>query len=140
MPPSQKAGTSDEYSDYVPNAEPPTGYSFAVQGCAVDDGKGAGVVTAPATMVVESPPVTINGLTMTAFFGPDEKGTVRATGSLTADKIYLGGNVLGTGNGKGSMTATYIPDAQVPASVPRAAKPTATTADAGTSGGTDAGR
>jgi hypothetical protein len=140
VPPSLRAGTSDEYTDFVPNADPPTGYSFPVEGCAVDDGAGSGVVTAPATMVVQSPPVTVEGLTMTAFFGPDAKGTVRATGSLTADTVLLGTNKLGAG--KGSMTATFIPVDKVPANVPRPTK-SASSADGGasTSGGsTDAGR
>jgi hypothetical protein len=129
--PSLRAGTADEYSDFVPNAEPPTGYSFPLEGCAVDDGTGSGVITAPATMVVESPPVTVEGLTMTAFFGPDAKGTgVRATGSLTADAVFLGTGKLGAG--KGSMTATFIPADQVPPNVPRPAKPVGTTTDGGT--------
>lgn len=127
--PSLRAGTADEYSDFVPNADPPTGYSFPVEGCAVDDGAGSGVITAPATMVVESPPVTVAGLTMTAFFGPDAKGGVRATGSLTADSVLLGTSKLGAG--KGSMTATFIPIAEVPPNVPRPAKPASTSADGG---------
>ncbi|MBX3185541.1 MAG: hypothetical protein KF819_00945 [Labilithrix sp.] len=120
--PSLKAGTVDEHTDFVPNFEPPTGYSFRVEGCAVDESNGAGVVSAPADMVVQSPPVTVAGLTMTAFFGPDESGTIRGTGSLTADTIYLGGNVLGNSGGRGSMTAIRIPDDLVPSNVPRPAK------------------
>jgi len=135
VPPSTKAGTSDEFSDFVPNVEPPVGYSFPVEGCAVDDGDGSGVVTAPATMVVQSPPVTVEGLTMTAFFGTDTTGRVRATGSLTADAVYLGTNKLGAG--KGGMTAAFIPEGQVPPGIPRPTKAAATDAGAG---GTDAGR
>ena len=141
VPPSLRAGTSDEYTDYVPNVEPPIGYSFPVEGCAVDDGAGSGVVTAPATMIVQSPPVTVEGLTMTAFFGPDATGQVRATGSLTADTVYLGTNKLGAG--KGSMTATFIPVDKVPPGVPRPTKSASSAADAGaaaSTGGTDAGR
>lgn len=140
VPPSLRAGTSDEHTDFVPNVEPPTGYSFAVEGCAVDDGEGSGVVTAPATMVVQSPPVTVEGLTMTAFFGPDASGQVRATGSLQADTVYLGTTKLGPG--KGSMTATFIPADKVPAGVPGPAKAPASAADGGstTGGGSDAGR
>lgn len=138
VPPSLRAGTSDEHTDFVPNAEPPTGYSFAVEGCAVDDGEGAGVVTAPATMVVQSPPVTVEGLTMTAFFGPDSTGNVRATGTLNADTVYLGTTKLGAG--KGSMTATFIPVEKVPANVPRPTKAPASSADGGAGGGSDAGR
>jgi hypothetical protein len=140
VPPSLRAGTSDEHTDFVPNANPPIGYSFPVEGCAVDDGNGAGVVTAPATMVVQSPPVTVEGLTMTAFFAPDAQGNVRATGSLTADTVYLGVTKLGAG--KGSMTATFIPVDKVPQGVPRPAKTASTAADGGTGtgGGSDAGR
>jgi hypothetical protein len=134
-PPSAKAGTTEEYSDFVPNVEPPIGYSFPVEGCAIDDGEGAGVVTAPATMVVQSPPVTVEGLTMTAFFGTDPAtGKTRATGSLTADTVYLGTNKLGAG--KGTMTSALIPEAEVPPGVPR---PTKSAGDAG-AGGSDAGR
>mgnify|MGYP001052918581 CR=1 FL=1 len=131
--PSTRAGTADEWPDFVPNAQPPTGYSFFVQGCAVDDGAATGVLTAPATMVVESPPVTVEGLTMTSSFAPGPDGIVRATGSLTADLVRLGTNALGPGNG--SMTAVRIPDDRAPRDVPRPPP----RADAG-SGGTDAGR
>jgi len=133
VPPSMRAGTADEWPDFIPNATPPTGYTFIVQGCAVDDGEAAGVLTAPATMAVEQPKVTVEGLTMTAQFAPDGKGGVRATGSLTADTVRLGTNPLGAG--KGTMTAVRIPDDKVPADVPRPPA-RASTAD----GGTDAGR
>src|SRR5690606_36536357 len=68
VPPSQRAGTADEWPDFVPNETPPTGYSFFVQGCAVDDESATGVLTAPATMVVQSPNVTVEALTVTASF------------------------------------------------------------------------
>jgi hypothetical protein len=132
--PSTRAGTVDEWPDFVPNAPPPTGYSFLVQGCAVDDGTSNGVLTAPATMVVESPKVTVEGLTMTASFTPGADGVIRATGSLTADVVRLGTNPLGPG--KGSMAAVRLPDDRVPPNVPRApARPDAGAA----SGDTDAG-
>jgi hypothetical protein len=116
--PSTKVGSVDEHDDFVPNVAPPTGYSFLVEGCAADADAGAGVTTAPATMVVESPPVTVGGLTMTAFFGADAHGVVRAAGSLTADAISLGGNLIGPG--KGSMTAILVPGGEVPPGVPPA--------------------
>lgn len=127
--PSTRAGTTDEYPDFVPNPTPPTGYSFLVQGCGVDDGAATGVLTAPATMIVESPPVTIEGLTMTASFGPGADGAVRATGSLTADVVRLGTNALGPG--KGTLTALRIPDERAPANLPRPPP----RADAGTAAG-----
>jgi len=114
--PSTGAGRVDEHPDWLPNPTPPRGYSFPVEGCAVDDGNGAGLVTAPATMVVESPPVTVTGLTMTAFFGPDGSGGLRATGALVPDQVLLGGNPIGPG--KGSMTAIFLPDGSVPPGVP----------------------
>lgn len=115
--PSTRAGTVDEWPDFVPNAPPPTGYSFVVQGCAVDDETASGILTAPATMVVQSPAVTVEGLTMTASFAPGADGIVRATGSLTADVVRLGTNPLGAG--KGSMSAVRLPDDRVPPNVPR---------------------
>lgn len=130
--PSTRAGTIDEWPDFVPNPTPPTGYSFLVQGCAVDDGVASGVLTAPATMVVESPKVTVEGLTMTASFAPSPDGIVRATGSLTADVVRLGTNPLGPG--KGTMTAVKLADDRAPRDIPRpAASPTSS--DAGTTGG-----
>jgi hypothetical protein len=132
--PSTRAGTVDEWADFVPNAPPPTGYSFLVEGCAVDDATASGVLTAPATMVVESPAVTVEGLTMTASFAPAADGVVRATGSLTADVVRLGTNPLGPG--KGSMSAVKLPDDRVPPNVPR---PPARSDAGAPSGGADAG-
>lgn len=132
--PSQRAGTVEEYSDFVPNVEPPVGYSFPVEGCAVDDGEGAGVITAPATMVVQQPAVTVEGLTMTAFFGPGADGTTRATGSLIADTVRLNGNRIGAG--KGNMNARIIPAGEVPPGVPPAVARASTPA---ADGGADAG-
>jgi hypothetical protein len=73
---------------------------------------------------------------MTAFFGTDASGKVRATGSLTADTVYLGTNKLGAG--KGTMTSALIPEAEVPPGVPRPVLKTAS--DGGAAGGSDAGR
>jgi hypothetical protein len=126
--PSARAGTADEWPDFVPNATPPTGYSFAVQGCAVDDGEATGVLTAPATMVVESPRVTVEALTMTASFTADG----RATGSLVADTVRLGGNPLG--KGRGTMTAVRIPDDRVAPNVPRPTTKPGAASDGGSDG------
>lgn len=111
--PSQRAGTVDEYPDFVPNATPPTGYSFTVEGCAGDQDDGTGVITAPATMVVQQPAVTVEGLTMTALFANG-----RATGSLTADGVLLANTNIGAG--KGNMTALLIPPNEIPPGVPAA--------------------
>lgn len=132
--PSTRAGTADEYPDFVPNPTPPTGYSFFVQGCAVDDGDAVGVITAPATMVVESPKVTVEALTMTGQFLPDASGGVRVTGSLVAGTVRLGTNPLGAG--KGTMSGVKIPEAQIPPGVPRPPPATSKASD----GGSDASR
>jgi hypothetical protein len=119
--PSTAAGTVDEYSDWVPNDVLPTGFSFEVHGCVVDDGNASNMLTAPATMVVHQPAVTVDGLTMSAQFGPDPQGVVRATGSLTADSTLLGS--LNLGAGSGTMTALRLADANVPPGVPQPADP-----------------
>jgi hypothetical protein len=115
--PSTRAGTVDEWPDFVPNPTPPTGYSFPVQGCTTSDGAAHGVLTAPATMVVEQPAVTVGGLVLTSSFVAGEDGVVRATGSLTADVVRLGEGALGAG--QGTMTAVKIPDDRAPAGIPR---------------------
>ena len=128
VPQSQRAGTADEWPDFVPNSTPPTGFSFSVQGCAVDDGEATGVLTAPATMVVESPRVTVEALTMTASFTAEG----RATGSLVADTVRLGGNPLGAG--RGTMTAIRIPDDRLPPNVPRPTTKPGGASDGGSDG------
>lgn len=126
--PSQRCGTADEWPDFIANVTPPTGYSFSVQGCAVDDGESTGVLTAPATMVVESPRVTVEALTLTASFSADGRGT----GSLVADTVRLGGNPLGAG--RGTMTAVRIPDDRLPANLPRPTAKPGATSDGGLDG------
>lgn len=116
VPPSTAAGTVNEYPDWVPNATPPTGFSFEVLGCAVDDGTATNVLTQPATMIVHQPAVTVQGLTMSAQFVPGADGVVRATGGLTADDTYLGKTSLGPGSG--TVTAIRVPDGKVPPGVP----------------------
>lgn len=97
--PSELAGTADEYPDWFPFPTPPTGFSFVAEGCAADNADGStGVRTAPATLAVESPAVTVYGLALTASFAGG-----KASGALTADSIVLGTTPIGTG--KGTMTA-----------------------------------
>lgn len=132
--PSTKAAAVDEYPDFLPNATPPVGYSFAAVGCVADAPDGTGVSTAPATMVVESPPVTVAGLIMTGFFANPRPGEQpRASGSLTADSVLLGQSRIGAG--KGTMRAVRVPDDRVPPGVPPAERPDR---DAGARGGDDA--
>lgn len=108
--PSELAGTIEEYEDFTANPTPPIGFSFVAAGCASDDAEGTGVLTAPATMTVESPPVAVQGLVLTARFAPSPDGVVRATGTLTADHILVGteANPPDFGAGTGTMTARRI--------------------------------
>lgn len=105
--PSAAAGSPDEFTDWIANPVPPTGYEFEAEGCAADSADGTGVRFAPTTMQVQSPAVTVYGLAMTASFGPDSSDVVRASGTLTADSIVLGTQDIGAGTG--SMTARQIP-------------------------------
>lgn len=109
--PSELAGTVDEYTDFSANPTPPIGFSFLAAGCASDDATGTGVLTAPATMTVESPPVTAQGLVLTAHFAPSPDGVVRASGTLTADRILVGTGPTPAdfGAGSGKMTARRVP-------------------------------
>ena len=107
----------DEYPDFVPNDTPPTGYSFTVTGCIEDQPDGtAAFLSAPATMVVTSPAVTIEALVMTAAFEKDKSGVLRASGSVTGDQVLLGAGPLGPGSGTVDVRA--IDPKSVPPGVP----------------------
>jgi hypothetical protein len=75
------------------------------------------VLTQPATMAVEQPDVTIQGLTMTGQFASGADGGASATGSLSADATMLATTSLGPATG--TLTAVRIPDALVPPGLPQ---------------------
>jgi hypothetical protein len=112
---SQAPTSVYEWPDFVAKSTAPNGYTFEMQGCAVDDGDAGAVniVTSPGVLNVTSPNVSIQGLTFTAQFVPVEGGLVQASGSLTATKTYLGS--IGLGTGAGTLTALSIPDGEAPA-------------------------
>jgi hypothetical protein len=115
--PSEKASSTDEFSDYVPNGGPPIGYSFADTGCVQDQPDGSAVlVMAPVDVEVTSPPVTLRNVHLLGAFAPDAKGTLRATGSFSADAVLLG--TTPSGAGKGDLTARQIPDDEAPPGIP----------------------
>jgi len=114
--PSERAGTVDEYPDYVPNTTPPTGFVFQAQGCAKDDGETTTFSTAPVDVVVQSPPVTLRNTVLTATFTRDANGGLRGSGSLVADDVILG--TSSSGRGEGVISAVRIPDDQVPPGIP----------------------
>ncbi|MEZ4295930.1 MAG: hypothetical protein R3B70_13225 [Polyangiaceae bacterium] len=121
--PSEKAASTDEYPDYVPNYEPPTGYSFDIQGC-VDGQSGAKTffVNQPVDIVVQSPAVSLTGTVLTATFEKDGNGVLRGGGTITADKVFLG--KAESGKAQGSISARLIPPDEVPPGLKKPAAPT----------------
>ena len=114
--PSERAGTVDEYPDYVANTTPPTGFVFQVQGCAKDEAETSTFSTAPVDVIVQAPPVTLRNTVLTATFSRDAQGALRGSGSLVADDVLLG--TSSSGRGEGVISAVRIPDDQVPPGIP----------------------
>jgi hypothetical protein len=115
--PSTPAGNVDEFSDYVPNPDAPTGFSFATTGCAIDEtATTAAFATAPVDVQVTSPMVTLRNAALSSSFAPDAMGTLRGTGSLTADAVLIG--TINSGEGHGDLTARSIPDGGAPPGIP----------------------
>ncbi|MDI1449837.1 Ig-like domain-containing protein [Polyangium sp. 6x1] len=115
--PSERAGTPDEHSDFVPNGTPPTGYSFTIDGCAVDQPGGKVVfATAPTDVVVQIPPVTLRNVTLTAEFAPDANGVLRGTGALAADTVLIG--TTPSGKGEGNLVGRIVAADEAPADIP----------------------
>jgi hypothetical protein len=111
--PSTRAGTPAEWPDFYANATPPVGFSFTVNGCAVDQPDGTvAFATQPADMVVQQPPVSVDGLVVIASFSPDPSGVVKATGGVTGDNIVFG--AIKFGKGSGTVQAQSIPAAVAP--------------------------
>jgi hypothetical protein len=107
--PSERAGTPDEFPDYVPDPGLPTGYSFTVHGCAQDlpDGT-ASYVNLPVDVDVPTPQVTLRNTRFASTFAPDPGGLVRGTGSISADDVLIG--TISSGRGEGSLAIRKVPD------------------------------
>jgi hypothetical protein len=115
--PSTVAPSVDAYSDYVPNPDAPTGFSFSTTGCAVQQGSTtASFAIAPTDVQVTMPMVTLRNTSLSSSFTPDSTGTLRGTGTLTADAVLLGN--FNAGMGQGNLTARSIAPADVPPGVP----------------------
>lgn len=115
--PSERAGTADEYPDFVPNTTPPTGFTFTGEGCAIDQPDGSVAFSiAPVDVIVQEPPVTLRNARMTAAFYKDEQGVLRSTGTLTADDVLLNGT--SSGRGEGGLLARSIPEDEIPPGIP----------------------
>ena len=116
--PSEKAGSADEFPDYLPNATPPTGYSFTARGCAVDQPDGTALcANVPFDMKVEQPAVTLRAGKMTASFKVDASGVLRGGGTINAGDVLLG--VISSGPADGGLTARILPADKVPPGVPQ---------------------
>ncbi len=107
--PSERAGTVDEFPDYVPDPGLPTGYSFTVHGCAEDltDGT-ASYVNLPVDVDVPSPQVTLRNTRFASTFSVDAAGLVRGTGAISADDVLIGS--ISSGRGEGSLAMRKIPE------------------------------
>ena len=111
--PSDPATGIDEFPDYVPNPDAPTGFSFLVQGCATDQGAMmAAFGTEKVDVQVAQPMVTLRQTQLNAAFTIDAVGVLRGTGSLTADAVLLG--PIDSGKGSGDLTARSLTDAEAP--------------------------
>jgi hypothetical protein len=126
--PSTVAASVDYFSDYVPNPDAPTGFSFANTGCAVDEGPTTGELnTRPHDVQVTSPMVTLRNTSLSSSFTADG-GTLYGIGTLSADAVLLGTD--NDGPSTGSLRARSIAPADVPPGVPPAV-----VTDAGVDGG-----
>jgi hypothetical protein len=118
--PSERAGTVDEFPDYVPNDVPPVGFTFTTDGCVEDQPDGSVVfVTAPVDVIVQSPPVTLRNASLTAQFTEDAAGALQGTGSLVADQVLLG--TTPSGEGEGGLVARSLTDQEAPPGIPEPA-------------------
>jgi hypothetical protein len=115
--PSERAGTVDEYPDYIPNEVPPTGYSFTAEACVEDQPDGSFVfVSAPVDVVVQVPPVILRNAQLTAQFALDPEGVLLGSGSLVADQVLLG--TTASGKGEGGLLARSLKDDEAPPGIP----------------------
>jgi len=111
--PSEKAVSTDEYPDYIPNYQPPTGFAFEVKGC-VDGASGPKTVfvNVPVDVVVDSPKVSLTSTVLSASFAKDDKGVLRGDGAIVSDHVFLGKN--DSGKAEGVITARAIPKGEEP--------------------------
>jgi hypothetical protein len=116
--PSTPADSVDEFPDYAPNPDPPTGFSFAVNGCTVDVSTTTTTFsTNPVDVSVQSPMVTLRNAALSASFVTNGSGVLQGTGQLVADAVLLG--TIDSGMGHGNLTALSLTAAQTPSGLPQ---------------------
>jgi len=117
VPPSEKAGSANEYPDFTHNAIPPTGYSFTVLACVRDEQDGSYTFSnAPVDVEVQSPPVTVKGINFNGSFYYDDDDILRGDGTFTAPEVFLG--TTPSGAGAGTIAMRLIPEDEVKAGTP----------------------
>lgn len=115
--PSTKAGTEDEFSDFVPNDVLPVGYSFTVGGCVIEQKDGSVVfVNLPADVDIAQPDVFVQGIQLTSSFGLDPNGVFRGTGAVTGETVFIG--VKDSGAASGNLVARFVDAADAPTDIP----------------------
>jgi hypothetical protein len=116
--PSERAGSVDEFPDWVPNPPPnPTGYSFTARGCVEDHDDGtASFAFQPTDIVVNQPQVTLRNARLAGTFSPDTRKILTANGSIGADEVLIG--QIPSGRGEGTFTARQVPDAEAAPGIP----------------------
>lgn len=114
--PSEKAGTEDEFSDFVPNDVLPAGYSFTVDGCVVDTGDGVAFVNLPADVDIQQPDVYVQGIQLISSFKEEADGVFRGTGSVTAETVFIG--ITESGAAEGTLVARRVADEELPPDIP----------------------
>lgn len=117
--PSTPAGSEDEFSDYVPNFTPPTGFSFRAVGCIVETEGGSVFINVPTDVNVLQPAVYVEGIKLSLQFAQDGDA-YRGSGVSGANQVFLGGpGASPAGAAKGTVNARLIPAGAEPPDIPR---------------------
>lgn len=116
--PSTKVGSENEYPDFIGNATGETGFTFRVEGCAIDTPSGSVFINKPADIDITNPDVFVEGIKLSASFS-EVDGAYRGTGVSGADNVFLGTNPAGSA--RGTMVGRLIPAGEDPIGVPKPA-------------------
>ncbi|MBL8739839.1 MAG: hypothetical protein JNK04_02060 [Myxococcales bacterium] len=115
--PSTKAGSEDEFSDFVPNDVLPVGYTFTVGGCVIEQKDGSVVfINEPADVDITQPDVFVQGIQLTSSFGTDGSGVFRGTGAVTGETVFIG--PTDSGAASGNLVARFVDAAEAPTDIP----------------------
>ncbi len=115
--PSERANSTDEFVDFLPDTTSPASYQFTTTGCVVDQPDGtAQFVNAPVDVFTQLPTVTLRNTRLTSQFQKDASGVLRVAGALSADEVLLG--AISSGQGVGGLAGRVMTDAQAPAGIP----------------------